>query len=506
MTPFFYVRTIEKCIIALLDVFNNVRINKYTDISRTSYTKTVHVPIVTHNSSNFANWVSTTKTTKPLLPVPIFGLRYENMVYDEANRIQPMYLREIFSKATEQWFRTIQPTPYAVTFKLTALCDNMSDFNQIKENIIPYFNKYLTIKIKEFDFIPDLERPIQVELTNIGDKIEDEVKINDSTYQWYTVDFSLVAHLVLYRPFAIPEMIKYAQMNFNIDESIIHSEQIIAYPNEIAEQKRNLWETVEESIRDGYSLLKTLTRTLVKRGTVNNEDMYDDATIQTKYLTPNNEVAIGKDANGNPLYQVVVDDVERPIEVPSFDLLHLTFDYDTGNEVDYSGFNRDFVAINDDGRTFVPDMYPVNGQNTPDGYDVSPSVDWSRILNWFGDNATGVIESPYTFKATIQFKDDIVGDTIFQYLSNIETTLSDGTVISADTVWFDWGILDSKLYFTYHTSSMYKTFVSSILTLDKETIYSFYFVLYKKGEFGIFGMKNNLSDIMIVLDTKEDVS
>jgi len=76
MVPFYYVRLTEKLEIALLDMFNNLRVNKYTGPSRTSYDRTVRVPIVIHQSSQFANWWSNSQTPKKTMPIPVVGFRF----------------------------------------------------------------------------------------------------------------------------------------------------------------------------------------------------------------------------------------------------------------------------------------------------------------------------------------------------------------------------------------------------------------------------------------------
>lgn len=519
--------------IALLDVFNNLRVNKYTDLSRTTYDRTVNVPIVTHSSANFANWLSTTSTKQQLMQVPIAGLRYTGNAPDDSHRTQPTYARAIYYPQEDFWIRDIQPTPYVFRFELELLSDNLSDFFQLKENIEPYFNTYRTLRIKEFDFAPEIERQIPFTIGTPSDQIDDEKTNTSNEYQYYHTKYNIECHGVMHRPYEIPAVIKYAQMDYIYDNKMIDSLQILVYPDEIARQKKHLWETICPSTRDGYSLLKTMTRTLIKRATVDGEEYWKDISLKNIFLTDPevtkykgstevagyNPVLIGyrKDASGEyvldedgdkiPIYsweEVVVDDVERPTEVPSFDLIHLKFDEDTSFETDYSGLNRDFVAINDESRKFVPDLAPGNGNNAPGGYTFDgEGKDWSQILNWFGDNREGTIESSYTFKATLQFTEQ--GDTIFQYLYNPEdVTLDDGAVIKAGEVWFDWGIMDNRLYFTFHTSSMFKTFRSDEYEFDNETIYSFYFVLYNSGNNGQFGIKTNLSDVMVAINTEED--
>lgn len=532
MTPYYYVREIEKIMIALMDVFNNLRVKKFKDMARKDSDRTVAVPIVTHNSVNFGNLVASTQTSQEPMPVPIIGFRFTGNSHDDANMVQPCYAREILSTSMQKFIRDIQPTPFVFNFEMTVLSNNLSDYFQLKENIEAYFNTYRTVRIKEFDFAPEIERQIPFKLTSWSEAIEDERNTDSKEYQFYKTTYNIEAHGVMHRPYEIPAIIKYAQMNFNVANELIDSLQVFVYPDEIAQQKKHLWETVEPSIREGWSLLKTMTRTLVRKVDENDEEYWQDETRKTFDLTypevsgknkignatagynpvlrgykTDKEGNIIKDADGDPIpiydwEQVVVGDVDRPVEVPSFDLIHLNFDEDTSFEHDFSGLNRDFVAVNSESREFVPDMAPGNGNYTPDGY-ASANTDWSQILNWFGDNKDGKIESSYTFKATVQFKNPSV-DTVFQYLYNPkDVTLKDGTVIPAEAVWFDWGIQDQRLYFTYHTTSQYHRFVSAKTAFDNETIYSIYFVLYNEGQDGAFGVRTNFSDSMIAIDTKE---
>ena len=582
MRPFYYVRTVEKILIGLMDMFNNMYVNKYDDMNRVDYSRSAKIPLITHNNANFTNFWSSTQYKQQTVPYPIGSVRFVSDAPDPNNRPQPTYAREIFSRSADRWIRDIQPTPYVFHFELQFQADNISDILQIKENIQPYFNEYRTIVIKEWDFAPEIPRPVQVVISSNTTELNDEVTDSDAQQQVYKVTYPIDCYGVYHRPYETPEMIKYAEMNFNIDEDLIHREQLLVYPSDIIQQKKKLWETVCPTIREGYSILHTLSTTLMQKEDADGSKYYEDVSLkqlllfdrfttttyheglklcgvdvynkdslvktvtrpvldengnqqydaegniitetitvtqpyddpktvdnpQTQNESSPDYYVLPKDfdKNGIPIYtycESVTDDITRPAEVPSFDLLRFNFDYDTPHESDLSGFGRDFVAVNDDTRKFIPNIAPGNGQEVEGGYAVEDYVDWSKILNWFGDNAKGDIESSYTFKATIQFVEDTPGDTIFQYLSNDETTLSDGTVIPEGEVWFDWGMMNGRLYFTYHTASKYKTFVSDVINPNKETIYSFYFALYDKGDKGMFGVKTNFSETMIALNTVE---
>lgn len=553
MQRYYYVREIEKILIGIYDMFDNLRVNKYADAARKVVDKTVKIPLVTHYSKDFANYLSSTTSKQILAVLPVAGLRWTGDGRDDPNMTQPTYAREIYCKDQDFWIRDIQPRAHVFKFELTVLCGNTSDLWQVKANIQPYFQVYRTIRIKEFDFCPEIERPIPVVITGWSDDIRDETDLASGENQVYQVTYQIEAHGVMHCPYMVPAEIRYAQMDFVINKQYTDSEQILVYPDEIAKQKRKLWETVSPSTREGFSLLKSLARTLVRRSTVDGEEYWSDETLRYAMLTYNeitgydlngdpkgfNPVAYEgggtvqyqrnpdgsyvRDENGDimteevPEYsweQVVVDDVERPQEVPSFDLLHLTFDEDSPFARDMSGLGRDFVAINDSNREFVPDIPPGNGSYAPDGYEptglqadsgTGGTKYWSRILEWFGDNKEGRIGSPFTFKATLQFKEDTPGDTVFQYLYNPDdVTLEDGTVIPAGEVWFDWGVMDSRLYFTYKTTTQFRTFRTDTFEFDNKAIYSFHFVLYNSGESGMFGVKTNLNDTMVALNTYEE--
>lgn len=476
MVKFYFVRTQEKCEIALIDMFNNIVVNKYTDLDRKNYTKTIRVPIVINQDKNFANWYRSVDHKRRPMPIPIGGLRYVNKQENSNNRTQATYARQIFSRATDQWIRDIQPTPYYLFYELEFLMDNKSDFGQITENIVPYFNTFRTLRIKEFDFAPDIERKIPVYLQSVTDTFEDEVEAGPK-HRFIKTKFLFRLEVDWYRPFEMPEMIKYAEMNYRIDD-FTHVQQIFVYPDPIAQQEKKAWEQLAPSIRTGFTLLKTMAKTLVKQVDLDGNISWEDVTAP---------------------------DADRPQEVPSFQLLHLNFDDDTPLEDDHSGFDRDFVALNDSTREFVPDLPPGSGQDVEDGYRVADGVEWNKILDWFGTD-NGLHESPYTFQSILQFKDDPVPDTIFQYLSNDEVLDSNGGVeIPAGEVFFDWGIIDQRPYYTFKTygdDALFYTFTTKFqLNLNNTDIYKFVFVSYDKGHAGMFGYTIN-DGPMIALETE----
>lgn len=482
MLPFYYVRTIEKLEIALLDMFNDLRVNKYTDITRTTYTKTVPVPITIHADKNFANHWRNRESKKIPLPIPCAGIRFDGINRNTPAVTQATYARSIYSRSTKQWIQDIQPTPYLAKYSMEILCDNRSDWGQLLENIIPYFNSYRTLRIKEFDFFPDIENKVNVNLDNITTIFEDELEAGPK-HRFIKIQLAFSCQIDLYRPFEIPEIIKYAEMNISVGD-FIHKHQVLVYPDALAEREKKEWELLAPSSREGLSLLKSVAGTLVKESTYDGQVIWKNITIP---------------------------DAIRPTKVPNFKELALLFDDDAPEEMDNSGFGRDFIALNPTERTHYPDMPPDGGESAPDGWEVNPTTEWNNILTWFGSEK-GLNGSPMTFDITLQFNGKTVNDTIFQSLSNKETKnyQKSGKTLSANEVFFEWGLISNKLYFNMRTvafnesTTTFDEKLSATFTTEDELklnttdIYRFIFVLYEKGNSGVFGYSvNNKSTISI---------
>ena len=490
MRPYYFVRSQYKVEVALLDLYNNIKINRFSGVPGAStVVKTLKVPIVFHYSKDFANWYSMTSSKPVLPPLPILGLRFSHREPAPSARTQPTYARQIFSQSAGIWIKDIEPTPYYYYYDLELLSDMASDWQQVAENILPYFNPFRTLRIKEFDFAPDIERKIPVFLQGVQDTIEDETSTDTQNHRFFKFKITFRLEFDLYRPFELPEMIKYAQMNMRVDD-IIDQLQVWVYPDPLADQVRKPWEQVSPSIRQGFSLLKSWARTLLvvqdpNTGIPNN---YEGHAVQAPL--------------GYWYYDESIPDAARPPVVVNFKDLWLTFDANSPLAKDFSGFNRDFLVLDDSTRVYHPNLAPGAGNSATTGWEVDPTVQWDQLLTWFGSE-DGLMGSPYTFQIILQFTQDAIQDTIFQYMANKATKNWKGIDIPEGAVWFDWGLQNGHLYFafnTYGSKALSYTYISKDkLTLNKTDIYKFAFVIYEEGYSGMFGYTTN-SGPMVALE------
>ena len=463
-----------------MDMFNDIQVNRYVDATRTQFDRVVRVPLMVSYNKNFANWWRNQQTAGYAQPIPLGALRYLRKEPNSAGRTQTTYARKIFSKATERWISDIQPTPYFLYYTMEFICDNLSDFHQINENITPYFNTFRTLRIKEFDFAPDLERKIPVYLQSVEDKMEDELDNNSAKQRLYTIAYTFRLEVDWYRPFEIADVIKYAELNMTVDE-FTDTLQLFVYPEPVAQQIKQPWETVTPTQIEGYSLLKTNAKSVVRECVIDADGVFrvgwegpipEDWRVAYKDITP--------------------PDAIRVAGVPSWSMLKLNFDVDSDVQADESYFGRDFIAINGQ-RDFIPDLAPGAGQYAASGFAVDPNVQWDKILDWFGSN-DGLNGIPYTFSITCQFRDNPPADTLFQYLSNDETTTKNKkTIIPKGEVYFQWGMEDNHLFFEFKTfggNALYYRFVGKReFTLNNCDIYTFSFALYEGGNAGVFAFQ-----------------
>ena len=538
MVPYFYVRTLERVHIALADVFNNIYVNKYSNVERNRVVKTVKVPcVIGHYDKNFANFIRNVQK-KRNVPVPIIGLRYMNATPRRSDMPQPHYIRTLYSRSNDQVMVDAQPIPHDITFSVDIFTESWSDYGQILENIAPYFTPFRTLRIKEFQECPDLERKVYAYLDSPSAQITDEYQ-RGSQRREINENITITCKCDFYRPRSVGKVIHYAELNIDKDQQLGNFPiqlQAFAYPTDLIEEIRQPWESVSESNVPGYSILSSYSGL-------------------------------------------------RDFSVPNFLELDLDFDTDTDFEVDNSLYERNFTFVSDpagSSRTYDPSMEPDgglqmsgSGYGTDFGYEMSeylkmdridiannvihltkypdlevnapvrveeaPSTEnvglpggliagtyyvrtadgngnytlsstaggaelditstgdaivyvqhkWNRLLSWFGTN-DGLMERPYSFKMAVRFDENPITGAVFQSVNNKQIgEPGDEVFYPASSVWYIWGIDDNnKLYFTirtYGTSGLSWTFrtTEALSDLNNTSVYNIEFLLYGEGNEGV---------------------
>jgi len=220
MEEFYYPKTIRNIVVAVNDMFNNIQVKRYD--SSNNVVKTINVPITFGPVKKFQQIREESEDgTKYYLQLPRLAIVLNGITYsaDRAtgvNEVRYWFDQSLGISATNTFSTDIQPTPYDFSFTLYVRTDSLTDFSQIMENILPYFNPSLYLRVKEFSFL-NIERDLQVTLDSVTPEFISE-EIADDTTRQINGQVGFVVKGFLYRPIASSKIIKIINTGYFIDE------------------------------------------------------------------------------------------------------------------------------------------------------------------------------------------------------------------------------------------------------------------------------------------------
>jgi len=185
MIDFYYPETFRGIVVSLLDKFRGMQVYRYNK-ARTQVSQIIDVPITFSPVEKFHQDRTEDYTAEPesqgrryIYKIPRIALTLNSIDYAPDRAIGPNEYRYFKDNQGEnglvnQVFRDFQPAPYNFTFTLSIRADQMNDFIQLLENILPYFNPKLYLRVKEFQFL-NLERDLQVILNSVTPDFTDEL-------------------------------------------------------------------------------------------------------------------------------------------------------------------------------------------------------------------------------------------------------------------------------------------------------------------------------------------
>jgi len=229
MQNYYYPSTIKNIIIAFSDMFNDIVVKKY-DASGT-YIEDVFVPIQYGNidkpamdraENHYFDANDQEFGQRFYLSEPRMSFMINNISYD-ANRSYGVnewryWLTETMSLSgsdVHEMFSDYQPTPYNISMSLSIRTNSIDHFSQLMENILPYFNPKLMLRVKEFSFL-NIERDLPVMLESVTPEFIEEMSTSDRRQVNATLSFNIEAFM--YRPWTMSKIIKVIHSRYFIGE------------------------------------------------------------------------------------------------------------------------------------------------------------------------------------------------------------------------------------------------------------------------------------------------
>lgn len=251
MERYYYPRTIKGITVALMDVFNGIKVYKY-DANGTS-AQEIDVPLQfgpiekaqqDRIENHYYDNDNVEHGNRFYLQIPRMSITMDDISYNADRAYGVNEWRYWLGEATQlsnidQVFSDYQPTPYDIGFTLHVMTDSLDYFSQILENVLPYFNPKLFLRVKEFSFL-NLERDLPVEITSISPDFIDQMTETDTRY--VNVSLSMRVEAFMYRPWTQSKIIKFINTNFWVGNGNVDS------------SSTNLTDTSASSFVNAYSI------------------------------------------------------------------------------------------------------------------------------------------------------------------------------------------------------------------------------------------------------------
>lgn len=223
-----------------MDVFNDMVIYKYTSAGTSADMYTIPISfgpmekehmnrIEDHEYIASGSDLNGYKQVEPYgqrywISTPRMALTMNGIAYNADRAYGVNEWREWFAETlvdgsnVDQVLRDYQPAPWDINYTLHMMVDSMDYFSQIMENILPYFNPALFLRVKEFSFL-NVERDLKVTMPGVVPEfVSNEISDDERKYVNATLDLTVEAWM--YRPFEYSKVIKVIQSKyFVIDAS-----------------------------------------------------------------------------------------------------------------------------------------------------------------------------------------------------------------------------------------------------------------------------------------------
>lgn len=223
MKTFFYVKSMRNITVALMDVFNNLTVNRY-DTSGT-LVKSIPVPIK-FGPMDKAHMFKKIRESgrKYYMPVPQIGIRLLSHTRNADRVVSPHDFRDLFDQdvddsVIENFVSSFQPTPIDLRYEMKIRTESLADYSQLIENIQPYFNPAIMLRVKEGFLNLNWERNVKVEMEDSISLTYPE-EMTEEDFRFIEGTISLNAEAWMYRgPNSEEEIIKYTKVFYQTGNS-----------------------------------------------------------------------------------------------------------------------------------------------------------------------------------------------------------------------------------------------------------------------------------------------
>jgi len=224
---FYFPNVIKKATIAFMNIFTDIQVAnldangnifQMRNVSLTFGHKDKYIARMMKEQNNNSNW----SLMLPHIGITITGFR-PIPEFNRGGHLLPLYQ---YVDNTGSGQKLFAANPYEITFSVSLLSQHMAEISMMLEQILPEFNPFKNITIKEFDFLPDFTRDIKVQLTSCAPSFPTEILENNIARIEFNLTFTM--NVWIYRPLLTSAIIKSVNVDI-IDEVTSNLETAYTY-------------------------------------------------------------------------------------------------------------------------------------------------------------------------------------------------------------------------------------------------------------------------------------
>jgi hypothetical protein len=190
---YYYYKALRKTITQFLDIFNDIKIVRYTQAG--TFSKYVEVPLKFSPKEKIWYWLNERKDDEmlPMMSVSMTGIEFA--MERSANTGFKMNVCG-GEGAGEDITRLLAPSPYDISFQVNIWALYMTDIDQIIEQILPWFQPHIFIRIRLDEINTQFDA--KVVFRSASPEHESEYSDEGRRVLKYSLDFSV--QTMLFRP------------------------------------------------------------------------------------------------------------------------------------------------------------------------------------------------------------------------------------------------------------------------------------------------------------------
>lgn len=215
---YFYNHTVRNLVVAFSSLFNNITIRRYDDFGNVSK-EISPVPLKFGPLSKYyMRRMEDNSLKRYYIQLPTMALTVNGFTYNPERAVSTKERRDLIDpddcENPIDFLSDMMPAPWDVNFTLHVRTESFQDFCQIIEQIIPFFNPSVYLRVKEFNSV-NLERDIRVTLNGMNPEFSEEVEEDTVRTINGTLDFT--ADAWFYKPLSDSKVIRKVITKYGFD-------------------------------------------------------------------------------------------------------------------------------------------------------------------------------------------------------------------------------------------------------------------------------------------------